>query len=266
MDHAPEPMPDSVTAHLGLSISGRTVRADITIPTRPVRIGDMLPVFQSLSELIVGTAVEAVEADGATISCTKGCGACCRQLVPIPEVEASRIRDLVEAFPEPRRSAVKDRYSAALRRLGQTELLDKLRHPERWDQDAISPVGLEYFAQQVACPFLEDESCSIHVDRPIACREYLVTSPAVHCQNPSAETIERVEMPKSVWNAVARLDPVAPSNRFIRWVPLILALEWAEAHPEEAPTRPAPDLLRAVLEWLTGKDVGLPTNPSAPNT
>jgi hypothetical protein len=113
MDQAPEPMPKSVTAHLGLSISGRTVRADITIPTRPVRIGDMLPVFQSLSELIVGTAVEAVEADGATVSCMQGCGACCRQLVAIPEVEACRIRDLVEAFPEPRRSAVKDRYSAA---------------------------------------------------------------------------------------------------------------------------------------------------------
>jgi hypothetical protein len=118
----------------------------------------------------------------------------------------------------------------------------------------------------VTCPFLEDESCSIHVDRPIACREYLVTSPAVHCQDPSAETIERVEMPKSVWNAVARLDPVAPSSRFIRWVPLILALEWAEAHPEEAPPCPAPDLLRAVLERLTGNDVGPPTNPSAPNT
>jgi Fe-S-cluster containining protein len=266
MDNAPEPMPETVTAHLGLSIAGRTVRADITIPTKPVRIGEMLPVFQSLSELVVGATVEAVEAGGCLISCQKGCGACCRQLVPISEVEARRIRDLVEALPEPRRSTVRARFAAAARQLEEAGLLEKLRHPEQWDNDALCPVGLDYFAQRIACPFLEDESCSIHVDRPIACREYLVTSPAVYCQKPSAETIERVKMPTSVWNAVARLDPVAPSSRFIRWVPLILAPEWADANPEEAPPRPAPDLLRAVLEQLTGNDVGPPKPPATPTT
>jgi Fe-S-cluster containining protein len=34
------------------------------------------------------------------------------------------------------------------------------------------------------CPFLEDESCSIHPDRPLVCREYLVTSPAELCAGP----------------------------------------------------------------------------------
>ncbi len=41
-----------------------------------------------------------------------------------------------------------------------------------------------YFHLGIACPFLEDESCSIHADRPISCREYLVTSPAVNCADP----------------------------------------------------------------------------------
>jgi hypothetical protein len=35
---------------------------------------------------------------------------------------------------------------------------------------------VRYFLQGVACPFLEAESCGIHPDRPLACREYLVTS------------------------------------------------------------------------------------------
>ncbi|HEY5241787.1 MAG TPA: YkgJ family cysteine cluster protein [Polyangiaceae bacterium] len=30
--------------------------------------------------------------------------------------------------------------------------------------------------ETVSCPFLEEESCSIHPDRPPICREYLVTS------------------------------------------------------------------------------------------
>ena len=162
---------------------------------------------------------------------------------------------------EPRRSAVRDRFAEARRRLEQAGLLEKLCHIEQWDTDTLHPVGLEYFAQHIACPFLEAESCAIHPDRPLACREYLVTSPAVDCAHPSAETIERVRMPKSVWSAVARLDPVAPSARFFRWVPLILAPEWADAHPEEAPPRPAPDLLRAILEQLTGTDVGAPKQP-----
>ena len=38
-------------------------------------------------------------------------------------------------------------------------------------------LGREYFQLGIPCPFLEEESCSIYHDRPITCREYLVTSP-----------------------------------------------------------------------------------------
>jgi Fe-S-cluster containining protein len=182
--------------------------------------------------------------------------------VPISEPEARRIRDLVEALPEPRRSTVRARFAEAHQRLEQAGLLETLRHPDQWATDRFNPVGLAYFGQHIACPFLEDESCSIHPDRPMACREYLVTSPAANCAHPSAETIDRVKMPKSVWSAVARLDPVAPSDRFIRWVPLILALEWVKSHPEEPPRRPAPELVCAFLEQLTGTAVEPPKPPS----
>jgi Fe-S-cluster containining protein len=259
----PQQLAGTVTAHVGLAIAGHVVRTDITVPSKPVKIGDMLPVFQSLSDLVVRTTVESVEVQGQTISCCKGCGACCRQLVPIAEPEARRIRDLVEALREPRRSTVRARFAEARRRLEEAGLLETLRHPDQWSTDAFNPVGLKYFAQHIACPFLEDESCSIHPDRPMACREYLVTSPAANCAHPSPETIDRVKMPKSVWSAVARLDAVGPADRFIRWVPLILALEWAEAHPEDPPRRPAPEFLCALLEQLTGTAVEPPKPPSA---
>jgi Fe-S-cluster containining protein len=255
--------PATVTAHVGLSIAGKVVRTDITVPSRPVKIGDMLPVLQSLCDLVVRTTVESVETQGQTISCRKGCGACCRQLVPISEPEARRIRDVVEALPEPRRSTVRARFAEARQRLEEAGLLETLHHRQEWATDTFSPIGLEYFALHIACPFLEEESCSIHPDRPMACREYLVTSPAANCAHPSPETIDRVKMPKSVWSAVARLDPVGPADRFIRWVPLILALEWAEAHPEEPAQRPAPEFLCALLEQLTGTTVEPPKPASA---
>ena len=46
------------------------------------------------------------------------------------------------------------------------------------------------------CPFLEEESCSIHPDRPLVCREYLVTSPAELCAGPTQEGVTPVAVPK----------------------------------------------------------------------
>src|SRR5262249_61904401 len=99
-------------------------------------------------------------------------------------------------------------------------------------------------------PFLEEESCSISQERPITCREYLVTSPAENCAKLGDAGVRRVRLPLRVFNAVARWQ-VPPQEHFLeRWVPLILAPEWAEAHPEDPPPRPGPELLRDLLDHL----------------
>jgi Fe-S-cluster containining protein len=256
---------ESVTAHLELSVAGSRIEADITMPATPVALGQMLPVFRSLADAVVGAATEAVESQGHSVSCRKGCGACCRQLVPIGEAEARRIRDLVESLPEPRRSVVRARFADARRRLAEAGLIDALEHPEHWVEDDRRSFGLDYFRQRIACPFLEEESCSIYEDRPIACREYLVTSPAEHCSRPTPETVRCVPVPTKVWPAVARFDPVRPGFKTIRWVPLILAPEWAETHADDSPLRPASEWLGELLERLTGRRIepGGPAVPSA---
>lgn len=238
------------------------MRAEITVPTAPTRLVDLLPVFQSLAEAMVGAAVVSAEGEGRTVSCCKGCGACCRQMVPISETEARRMGEVVESLPEPRRSTVRARFAEGRRRLEEVGLLDDLLHRDRWDAAGKRSIATEYFRQGIACPFLEAESCSIYEDRPIACREYLVTSPAEECARPTAETIRCVELPAKVWTAVARFDEVDPSSPFLRWVPLILASEWAESHPEELEPRPAPDRIRELLERLTGASLPA-SNPSA---
>jgi Fe-S-cluster containining protein len=214
----------------------------------------MLPVFRSIAEVVIDQGVKKAEAAGEKVSCKKGCGACCRQLVPISEMEARQIRDLVDELPEARRSEVRARFADARRRLQEAGLLDKLEHPERFQDGELRPLGLQYFAQGIACPFLAEESCSIHPERPIACREYLVTSPAEECARPNPESVRCVPLAGKVSNAVIRLAGQR-SERFIPWVPLILAPDWAEAHPEEPPPRPGPEFVRAVFENLTGGKV-----------
>jgi Fe-S-cluster containining protein len=249
---------ESVTAEVDMTIGARRLHAKMSVPAGPTRLMDLLPLAQNLANAVVGAAVEDIVEQGQAVSCKKGCGACCRQLVPISQVEARRIRDLVETLPEPRREQIRARFSQAREALRIAGLLEQLEARERWAPDGVETIGVDYFRLGIACPFLEDESCSIHADRPITCREYLVTSPAEHCARPTRETVETARIPLKVWTAVARFDKLPPGERFLRWVPLILAPEWADAHPDETPPRPGPELLKELFEYLTGKDVPPP--------
>src|SRR4051812_40980375 len=95
------------TADIRLSIGGQPLHLDIAVPAGPAPLGDLLPVFHGLANVEVDVAVAAVERQGQTISCCKGCGACCRQPVPITETEARALVRLVDGMPEPRRSQVR---------------------------------------------------------------------------------------------------------------------------------------------------------------
>jgi Fe-S-cluster containining protein len=245
---------EHVTIEVQLGSPEWQLRTKMTVPAGPTRPRQLLPLLQALTNAVVDVGVKQAEAQGKKISCQKGCGACCRQLVPISEVEARAIAELVANLPEPRRTEVRQRFADAQRRLQDSGLLKTLLERDQWTDQGRS-LGLRYFLQGIPCPFLEDESCSIHPDRPLACREYLVTSPAAHCAQPTAETVHCVPMPFMVWNAAARFDETSrpPDARWIPWVPLILAPSWAETHPDQGSARPGPELLREFFEYLTGK-------------
>jgi Fe-S-cluster containining protein len=250
-DNAPQG--ETVTAHVTLAGESWELQTAVSVPTGPIQLRTMLPMVQSFADAVVGVAAKTAEEQGRRISCRKGCGACCRQLVPISEVEARHLAALVEAMPEPRRSRIQARFIEAGRRLAEAGLLEVLRHRQEWAEGQGRSVGSTYFQQGIPCPFLEEEACSIHPDRPIACREYLVTSPAENCARPSAETVDCVKLPMRLWPALALFDAVGPEERFIRWVPLVLAPEWVAAHPEEPDAQPGPELLRRFFDQLTAQ-------------
>jgi hypothetical protein len=110
----------------------------VGVPEVPIAATELLPLAQNLSNAIVDATMQEIETRGGKISCCKGCGACCRQLVPISDVEARYIAELVESLPEPRRSQVKARFEDAVKRLAEAGLLEKLRQPERWHREGSS--------------------------------------------------------------------------------------------------------------------------------
>jgi Fe-S-cluster containining protein len=242
-----------VTGRVQLRIGGEPVTVEVTVPEGPTPLGELLPVFQGLTNAVVELAVVRAGEEGRTVSCRAGCGACCRQLVPVSESEARGLARLVDALPEPRRAAVRERFADAVRRCAEAGMTERLTRAYQGGGESARELGLEYFRVGVPCPFLEEESCSIHPDRPLACREYLVTSPAANCASPSAESIAMLPLAGRPSLAVMAADRSATAGGF---VPLVLALEWAAAHPAAPPPRPGPDVVRDVFARLAGQPTG----------
>jgi Fe-S-cluster containining protein len=248
--------PEFVKGTADLSLAGYQLSIQMEVPTGRKRPIHLLPLFHSVANALIEVAENMVAEQGRAISCKKGCGACCRQLVPIALSEARRLRELVDELPEPRRSEVRQRFASARTRLEQAGLLERLVDPRRITETSES-LAMEYFKQGITCPFLEEESCSIHQERPLACREYLVTSPAEHCAKPSAADVRCVKMPAEASTALLQLEPTS-ADYAARWVTLTLALDWAEQHPDVTPERPGPELVRDFFNQLSGKKLSAP--------
>ncbi|KAA0253321.1 YkgJ family cysteine cluster protein [Acidobacteria bacterium ACD] len=238
-------------AHLSatLSISGEKVPLEISVPAGPVPRTAILPALGVLADSVAGAATHQAAARGETVSCRAGCGACCRQLVPIAPTEARALAALVEALPLERRDAVTRRFDEIRARLAAAGLLEELSAPERVDEEGRRRMAPAYFALKEPCPFLVEESCSIHAERPLSCREYLVTSPAEACGSAVPGSVKKLRLAGSVWAALARAEAPRGATR-ATWVPLSLALSWAASHPAEEEPRPGTTLFEDVVRSL----------------
>jgi Fe-S-cluster containining protein len=205
----------------------------ITVPNAAVPAAEVVPTFQGL----VNAVVEAAEM-GKAISCRKGCGACCRQLVPISRTEGERLLQVVAAMPADRREAVTARFAAAETAIEAGNLKDRRGRSDR-------DLSTAYFALGVPCPFLEDESCSIHPERPLVCREYLVTSPAALCAGPRQEGVTPVAVPKVSMAARGLQDDKD------EWFPLALLMAWARTRPRKVTRRPGPEWVQRFLQRMS---------------
>lgn len=249
--------PERVRANVTLNIAGTKLDASFDVPTAKVTPRELLPIFRNFTEAIVGIAVDAAIGEGRKISCQAGCGACCRQLVPISVPEARQLADVVAAMPEDRRRDVLDRFTAATTRLKELGLLDRLKVPDQLGKSK-QQAAIDYFRAGIACPFLVNESCSIYEERPLACREYLVTSDPCHCAALTPQKIDGIDLPSHASRSLMEVGGKTDGSP--RWIALTLALDWVAEHPTDTP-RPGPDLIRDFLYHLTEKAEAASSSP-----
>jgi Fe-S-cluster containining protein len=209
----------------------------VDVPGGPCRLTEVLPAARALDDAATALLVARSTAEGRPPTCRAGCSACCRHLVAVSLVEARDLADLVAALPLERREAIRARFAAALRRLEKAGLLERgprsgraLLGPACDDPgETAREVSRLYFRARAPCPFLEEDRCSIYERRPMVCREHFVTSPPEECSRPGKGRVVPVGERLGMTAALARVaGPV--DGRPARTIPLVLALEWAEAH------------------------------------
>jgi Fe-S-cluster containining protein len=140
--------------------------------------------------------------------------------------------EVIAALSAEQRSAILERFSNAIRRLeeaglfgakpaqGQRAMVSK----ETEATAAWNDVSRRYYELRLDCPFLENDSCSIYEERPIACREYNAVTPPSLCESfdPGIETIER---PVRLGEALTKAgNDIAKTKDMAIVLPLVL--EW----------------------------------------
>jgi Fe-S-cluster containining protein len=257
---------ETVSIDFTVGIGDGKFTATAVVPAGHTNLTQILPVIQSLEDsLIAGVGAQLAQA-GRAISCKAGCGACCRQMVPLSIFEAEALSAWIRTLPEARQQELAGRFHQALLKLSAAGLIDRMVN-EDWlaTTPSARQLALDYLYQRVACPFLEDESCSIHSIRPLVCREYLVTSPAEHCFDPANLQTVPVRLPLNFSRILNTIG--AELEQSIRcWIPLVFLFAWmkGDAHPGERIAGDGPQVLYEFVKRISAAYLPSPdAEPSA---
>lgn len=229
---------DHYTVRMHLRVLNVERQLELAVPGGPRRLVALLPVARQLSEQLTAATLESERGYGRESSCRAGCGSCCRQLVAISCVEAQGLAELVARLPVERQAVIRGRFAAAVKALEDAQLLDaaeplgdrQLIARNLGSMEAsVRDLGRRYFALQIACPFLEQEACSIYEERPSVCREHHVTSPAENCATIYESDVTSIPTPQRVGDLL--MNAAHQANGLpIGKIPLALSLEWSEVN------------------------------------
>jgi Fe-S-cluster containining protein len=259
---------ETVSVEFTVGIDGGKFAATAIVPAGRTNLTQILPVLQSLDDSLVAGVASQLRAVDRTISCKAGCGACCRQMVPVSIFEAEALGDWIRTLPESQQEELASRFHQALLKLSAVGLIDRMVN-EDWfaETDSARELALEYLYQRIPCPFLENESCSIHPIRPLACREYLVTSEPEHCFDPGTLQSVPVNLPLHLSRVLNRLGADLEGDAR-GWIPLLFLFAWMKsgARPGDAVAGDGPQVLYEFVKRISEGQIPVPsTELSAEN-
>jgi Fe-S-cluster containining protein len=266
MPEDPPEQPDSstVVASFTLPLGAASIQVTVQLSTARTTLTQFLPVIQNVENAIVEKIAQEANDAGRPISCRAGCGACCRQMVPISIFEAEALTAWLATLPEAQMAVIRERFHRALSALRDAGVIDKIVDGDRSsDQEHAQQVAIDYFHAGVPCPFLVDESCSIHPIRPLSCREYLVTSSPELCKDPSVNDVSGIQFPVRLSRALFAFGQQLEHDPR-GWIPLVFLLAWGKsgAKPGDLVSGSGPEVLKKFLDNVSAVCIDKP--PSQP--
>lgn len=243
---------EGAPTEIKVPVGRATLRATVQLPASRTTLTELLPILQGIENAVVDQVTAEAQAAGRPISCRAGCGACCRQLVPLSLFEAEAMTEWLKTLPEERLAALRGRFQAALSALRDTGVIERILDGQ-WmhDEEINTRLNLDYFYAGVPCPFLENESCSIHPVRPLSCREYLVTSSPELCKDPGAHAIAGLPLPIRLSKTLFAFGREIEKDKR-GWIPLVFLLAWGKSgdKPGEFVAGSGPEVLNLFLREL----------------
>jgi Fe-S-cluster containining protein len=245
-------MPDKVPFQVTITTPRGTSVVEFGVSPEPMRLSELVPFAQELATVQTERRIACEADEGRTLSCKAGCGACCRQLVPISPPEAFALASMAVRLPPEERDELIARVERTVRQIEERGAIGRLRElisgTANFETMDLEAIAADHFDLGIACPFLIDESCSIHPHRPTTCREYNVTPPAAWCAEPRKHALRMVPIALPMSPALSRVTARFTGGQ-PTLVPLPLAFEYAEANVELAFKRwPGPELVKAFVE------------------
>jgi len=220
---------------LELDILGEKLDFHIGVGKERAKLADIVPPARILCDRITEIVLRRISGDGESISCDKGCSACCdRCLVPLSVPEALRFKEEMIAEPSSYRESV---WEVCLRA---AQLILGQRPPDSliYEADASDPeraadlslISDWYTSLNLACPFLTNSVCGIYEQRPLACREHFIKGSSAACRGQD-EFAEVIEMPVRLPNVLGQLASELEGTD-VEAVMLPLALVWCQENPQ----------------------------------
>lgn len=226
------------------------LKGRLAVPSHPIRLSELAYNLLSLDMRLIDMAAAADAKGGHQVSCRKGCSACCTQIVPLSPAEAWMIADMVRSMPLDRRTVLLERFASIRARLQGAGFGQRFQE-SNFSLGRIAEMSQEYQGFGMDCPFLEDQACSIHPDRPTICREFLATTPAEWCAEPDLHAVRTVPLAARFTECLSKVSAMVMGGE-PHVIPLSLALDWAETNREAGQRRYDPASLMAAAFRFIG--------------
>ncbi len=220
---------------------GRRVTGVLFVESERVSLACLVPAARELADKFADIAAAHAASCGRKVSCRKGCTACCSYLLPLSAPEAMQLAGDIAEFSPQQRDELLRRFDGVCGRIFASA---------RPKSSTAESLGEWYAGLQASCPFQVDGLCSIYEQRPLACREWMLSSSTADCnghQPGKGDLVPVLSMTEALGRVTAELE-----GDDIDAVILPLALDWAlENRARAEKTYPAQAVLNCLVSVIS---------------